>query len=73
MNKIKQNVLDNLLNWSGVHLVLDQWFNHTLWISYYTEFLLGSFDNEPVSESRSYVLAILIGLLMDHSLYNQWI
>ena len=57
----------------GVHLLFDEWCKQTLWFSYFTETVLGSLDNGSVNKIRHYVLAILVGLLMYHSIMNQWI
>ena len=51
-------------------MVLDQWFMHTLCVRYFTELRSGPFDNRSVNEIKHYLLAILIGLLRDHSIYN---
>ena len=66
MNKSIPYVLAGSLNWSGLHLLLDQWFNYILCVSYFTGLHLGSFDNIPVNKSIHYVLAILLGLWCDN-------
>ena len=66
-------MLDNSLTWLGVPLVLDQWFNQALCVGYVFEFISGSFVNGLVNEIRHYVLDVLLGILRDHSVYNQWI
>ena len=59
-------MLANSLTLLGVNLVLDQLFKHILLVSYFTEFIWGSFGDRPVNRSRHYFLAMLIGLLRDH-------
>ena len=71
MNNIRHYVLSNSLNLSGVHLVFDQWYKQTLYVSYSTEFILGSFGNGQANKTRLYVLAIILGLLRDHSVKTQ--
>ena len=39
---------------------IEKRFNETPCVSYLTEFILGSFGNEPVNKRRHYVLSILI-------------
>ena len=65
INKI-QYVLDNSLTQSGVNLVLEKLFKHTLCVTYFTELILGSFGNGAVNKIIHYVLAILLGLLRDN-------
>ena len=64
-------MLANSLTWLGVHLVLDQLFNQTLCVCYFTELILGLFGNGPVNKIIHCVLAILLGLFRDHYATNQ--
>ena len=73
VNKIRHYVVDNSLNWLELHLVLDKWFNQTLCVIYFTDYISGYFGNVPVNKNRQYVLAILIGLLRYHYVTNEWI
>ena len=73
MNKIVHYLLANLLTSSVVPSELDQWFKHTLCVSYFTEIISGPFGNVPVNKIRHYVLAIIPGLLGGHYITNQWI
>ena len=70
MNNIRHYVLSNSLNLSGVHLVFDQWYKQTLYVSYFTQLVLGSFGNGQVNKIRQYVLAILLSLLRDNYVKN---
>ena len=54
-----------------MYLLLDQLFNKKLWVSYFTETILDSFYNEQVNENRHYLLAVLLGLLRDHSVMKE--
>ena len=58
-------MLDNSLTLLWIHMLLDQLFNQTLIVSYFTELILESFGNVPVNKIRHYVLAILLGLFRD--------
>ena len=59
-------MLANSLTWSGVHLVLEQWFRQTLCVRYFTGIILSSIGDVPVNKIRHYALAILLGLLSYH-------
>ena len=73
VNKIRNYVLSNSLTWSVIHLVLNQWFIQTLFVSYLTELIQGSFVNGPVNKIMHYVLAILLFLFTENSVNKQWI
>ena len=51
---------------------MDPWFNHTLYVICFTDLISGSFGNGKVNISRQYVLPILLCLLWDHAVPNQW-
>ena len=59
---IKADTMCYLIHWLGQGwlLVLLQWFNQTLWVSYFTELVSGSLSIGPVNKIRHYVLAILL-------------
>ena len=73
VNKIRHYVLADSLSRLDMHLVLDQWFKHTLCVIYFTETILVLFGNGPVIKILFYGLAILIGLFKRHCVMNQWI
>ena len=72
MNKYRYYVLDNSLNWSGVHFLSVKWFKQTLWFCYFTEMILGSFGNGPMNKIRHHVLGILLLLFNNHSIPKLW-
>ena len=59
-NTIRHYVLANPMNRSGENLVFDHFFNYTLFVSYITEIVLGSFGNVQMNRRREYMLAILL-------------
>ena len=65
-------MLANELTWSGIYMILDQWFKQILCVIYFTELFLGSFVNIPINNCRQYLLAILLGLFRDQYVTNQW-
>ena len=60
-------MLANSLTLPWVYLVIYQIIKQTICVSYFTEMGFGSFGNGPVNKIIHYVLAILLGLLWDHS------
>ena len=73
MNKIRHCVLADSLTWPGVNLVLDKLFKKTPCVRYFTDVFWGSFGNVPVTKNRHFVLDVLLVLLRDHYIMNQWI
>ena len=49
--KEKHYMLDILQNQFWVQYVFEQWWNQTLCDSYFTDMILGLFDNWPVTKS----------------------
>ena len=72
-NETRKYLLTTLLTWLGVHLVICQYFEQTLCVSYYTETILCSKHDGPLNKIWQYVLANLPSLLMDNSVMNHWI
>ena len=72
MNKSGQHGLKNSLTWSGVPMVLDQWFNQTLGVSYFMEIVLVSFGGVKVNRIRDYVVDILLGCIWYYFVTNKW-
>ena len=66
-------MLSDSLTLLGVPLVFGQWFNQRLCVSYFTDFISGSFGNPPVKQIKHYVLDILLRLLRDNYVMGQWI
>ena len=64
-------MLASSLTGSWVHLALDHLFNQALYFSYFTEMVLGSYDNGPVNKILHYVLPIILGLFMHQYLISQ--
>ena len=56
----------------GVPLVFEKWFKQTLCFRYFTETISRSFGNIPVNKIRQCVFAIILGLLRDPYMTNQW-
>ena len=52
-------------------MVLDQRFNHTPCVGYFTELISGLFGNSQVNQNRHYVLAILLDLFRYNYVTNQ--
>ena len=73
MNKISHYMLYISLTLSTLNLVFDQWYNQALFISFYTDFVLGSNDNLLVIKTRHCVLDFLLGLIWNHCVINKLI
>ena len=73
VNKVRSYVLDGSMTWFRITVVLDQEFKKSLWFGYFNELNSGSFGNGQLNKSIHYVLDILIVLLWDSYITNQWI
>ena len=72
MKKIKKWLWSDLITWLRIHMVFDQWFNHTIFVVYFTGFISILFGNVPVNKIRQHLLDILLGLFRYNYVTNQW-
>ena len=62
-NKSIHYALANSLTWLGIYLILDQGFNNTLFVSYFTELISVLFCGLPVNKRRNDELDFLTGFV----------
>ena len=69
-NKSRHYFVANSLTWFGVHFILYQGIDQIIGDIHFTEVISSSFVIVSMQKSIYYVLDILLGLLLDHSVKN---